>query len=87
MCREGRYEDARRLASAIGTGPRPSGSEGLHTRPPPLGEYQKAIEVAEKMAQKDTESPWCKILAADLTVSLERRGQGLPDVPGRGPRM
>jgi tetratricopeptide (TPR) repeat protein len=67
MCREGRYEDARRLASAHWD--RSSslriGRDFIHVLLR-LGEYQKAIEVAEKMAQKDTESPWCKILAADL---------------------
>ncbi|MGE5580413.1 MAG: tetratricopeptide repeat protein [Bacillota bacterium] len=67
MCREDRYEDARKLASAHWDRSKSLriGRDLIHVLLR-LGDYQKAIEVAERMAEKDTRSPWCRILAADL---------------------
>ncbi len=68
MCREDRYDDARRLASANWERNRSLriGRDYIHILLR-LGEFEKAIEVAEEMASpKNAKTPWPRILHADL---------------------
>ena len=67
MCREGRYEDARRLASSRWewTKSLRVGRDFIHILLR-LGETRRAIEIADQMASQDANNPWPRILAADL---------------------
>ena len=67
MCRNGRYQDARRLASSRWewTKSLRIGRDFIHILLR-LGETKRAIEIADHMASQDADSPWPRILVADL---------------------
>lgn len=67
MCQEGRYEDARRLASSRWEWAKSLriGRDFIHVLLR-LKQPLRAIEVADEMAAQDPRNPWTQILAADL---------------------